>query len=1069
MRSFPLFVCLLAYSPMLIGQTAASLEGKVVNAISGAPIRNATVVLRLQRAVSTASAGPAQAVADPLHTDETGYFKVSNLPPGGYQITAEHPGFLRSDTHQRLGMPDLIMLGKDQQLTGVLLRLEPHAVVTGKVLDSDGEPVMGAQVTALQWSYFNGQRRLVSASMNRGSVSNDLGEYRIAGLAAGNYFIMVGLQPLSGFISPGGELRMHEGPELAAVTTYYPSTAELANATAVTVRAGVEVHGIDIRMVKVKTWSIRGRIIDSGGDPNRPPMISLMGRNTPVRSWIGNIGSVMTSNEGSFRISGVPPGSYDLSVQRRDDRGRVTAGSISPVEVGEKNVDGLEIHMQPTLHIDAILRSDARSRCEYAYLSLVNHAGYFGTPGVPLSLGSKATIPDIAPADYTLNVSNSQCYVQSVRYDGREIVDMHLTIDHSAPLEISVTPSDAMVQGTVIDSAGNPVASAVVTLLSTDRRTGNFPSAVTGRDGSFTTSGVPPGTYQVFAWEAIDYQSAQSPDYTKQFASRAQTVAVQPGSHQTVQLTLIPASATGLPFPPRPLPRASGSVEGRVVNAATGAPIAGATVVVGRQSGMVSGAGPRLGTGSSGMRNDPTAETDEQGRFSITGIQPEVYYLSANRRGFSMSAGIQPFVVGNGQHIAGYSISLAPEGVITGTVADEFGEAVRNLQAVLYRAVYRYGTRRFMRMAMAQTDDLGKFRLSGLAPGSYYLAMMRWPQGRITPPPSEAAGSEASVAFGMLWYPNAATVADATPITVGAAAEVPVQVVMRRTKVMRIRGTVISEEGEIARPPMIALTPRGMPMGTMVGSLILHRGGEFEITGVPAGSYLLSARVPEEGAASQPGPSTPMAYLPVEVRDTNIEDVQLHIRPGKQVHGTMQWEGVEPHYGSITANAAEGPTTWARVSPDGAFTFPSIWPLTYSLDVNSLCRDCYVKSMRYSGRDVPESGIEFDGDGELQIVVGADAASLDGVALDTQTRPVAGAVVVLMPADSARHFLRIQADDRGAFHFGGLRPGAYRVLASQSALPEISPEALAPLQAQAVALTLKPHAQERLQLPVVHR
>ena len=87
-------------------------------------------------------------------------------------------------------------------------------------------------------------------------------------------------------------------------------------------------------------------------------------------------------------------------------------------------------------------------------------------------------------------------------------------------------------------------------------------------------------------------------------------------------------------------------------------------------------------------------------------------------------------MVGNGQRITGYTLKLAPQSVIVGKVTDEFGEAVANAQAVLYRAENVRAVRRLSRQGMAQTDDLGKFRLSGMAPGSYYLAVMKRTLGR---------------------------------------------------------------------------------------------------------------------------------------------------------------------------------------------------------------------------------------------------------------------------------------------------------------------------------------------------
>jgi hypothetical protein len=90
----------------------------------------------------------------------------------------------------------------------------------------------------------------------------------------------------------------------------------------------------------------------------------------------------------------------------------------------------------------------------------------------------------------------------------------------------------------------------------------------------------------------------------------------------------------------------------------------------------------------------------------------------------------------------------------------------------------------------------------------------------------------------------------------------------------------------------------------------------------------------------------------------------------------------------------------SSVLANGTFVLRAVWPLTYAMNLTNLCENCYVKSVRYGGRDMPEGAIDLTGEGELEIVVSASAASLDGVALDRQGRPAAGAMVMLAAADA---------------------------------------------------------------------
>jgi hypothetical protein len=357
-----------------------------------------------------------------------------------------------------------------------------------------------------------------------------------------------------------------------------------------------------------------------------------------------------------------------------------------------------------------------------------------------------------------------------------------------------------------------------------------------------------------------------------------------------------------------------------------------------------------------------------------------------------------------------------------------------------------------------------------MAPGSYYLAVMKQAQARMAGRGPQAApvSNEPGMGYGMIWYPNAADVAGALPIVVGSAAEVPIEVVLRRTRVVRIRGSVVDSAGGPVERAMVALAPRGLGTGTSIGSLRMTPGGAFEIANVPAGSYTLSARVLNSGTISTSSTQPPMAFLPVEVRDANLEDIKLQLTTGKEVRGTVKWEGGGAQSAYLTASAAEGVSASASAM-NGTFALRSVWPLTYSLEVGGLCSNCFIKSVRYGGREVPESGIDFSGDGELELVVSASAASLDGVAADRQGRPAGGATVMLEPADGSGRILSGKADALGAFHFGGLRSGAYRVYAWEGVAPEPSPVAVAPFQGQASTVRLEENAREKLQIATIKR
>src|SRR5437868_15547714 len=102
----------------------------------------------------------------------------------------------------------------------------PAAVVTGRVLDEDGDPVPDAEVTVWRRKFvFAGPKFEAAGS----AQSNDLGEYRIGGLLAGNYYVSASAPVNFQSLVPAQRNLDEAGakvPETAYVTTYYPNTID---------------------------------------------------------------------------------------------------------------------------------------------------------------------------------------------------------------------------------------------------------------------------------------------------------------------------------------------------------------------------------------------------------------------------------------------------------------------------------------------------------------------------------------------------------------------------------------------------------------------------------------------------------------------------------------------------------------------------------------------------------------------------------------------------------------------------------------------------------------------------
>jgi protocatechuate 3,4-dioxygenase beta subunit len=150
-----------------------ALGGQVIQEPGGRPIRKATLELtRDDREDGTSYTAV---------TDAEGHFKIDSIEPGRYSLSVQHSGFSGGHKHRR---GRSLTLEPGQELKDLVFRLQPTAVITGKILDNDGDPVSGAYVFVT--SYQGSDRR---RGRRGAGQTDDLGEYRISNLESGRYLV----------------------------------------------------------------------------------------------------------------------------------------------------------------------------------------------------------------------------------------------------------------------------------------------------------------------------------------------------------------------------------------------------------------------------------------------------------------------------------------------------------------------------------------------------------------------------------------------------------------------------------------------------------------------------------------------------------------------------------------------------------------------------------------------------------------------------------------------------------------------------------------------------------------
>jgi hypothetical protein len=183
-----------------------------------------------------------------------GVFAFESVPPGKYVLSASRNGYLTQTGSKA------ITVAAGQSVSGVNVILAPQGVVTGKIFDEDGDPILGATVSLLSETPFRGRKSFVIRSSE---TTNDMGEYRMAAVPPGRYFLAVDAK--SEALSANHKF----------VTTYFPGVYDQTQATPVQVEAGQQLRGINIALRPTSVVNVQGRVIDLAGDPALNMQVTL--------------------------------------------------------------------------------------------------------------------------------------------------------------------------------------------------------------------------------------------------------------------------------------------------------------------------------------------------------------------------------------------------------------------------------------------------------------------------------------------------------------------------------------------------------------------------------------------------------------------------------------------------------------------------------------------------------------------------------------------------------------------------------------------------------------------------
>ncbi len=535
-----------------------TLEGQAVTLGPNTPVPHARIVVaKVGGSVADYRTGVA---------DANGRFTFRDLTAGSYRVFTERQGYLRGEHGRRAasgnGNPVWLVEGQTTRITVTMI---PTGAISGRVLD-DGRPARGVLVRAMRASFFDGRRTLNMADYAR---SDDLGEYRLFGLAPGIYYVTAA--PPDGpriegdtYVVPtipsnaNRNQRQVRTPAVDAlakdlvdataldnrifVPVFFPGTTDETSAAAIEVQGGRTVPGIDLTVARSPIVRVRGRVVDAAtGQPVQNVSVGV----APQEGRTLSIASSMVDASGSFELAAVPPGRYDL-VARTTTNVRLF-GTIA-IDVRDRNLENVTLAMTPGTTIRgrvSFTGVPAGTTAPSSFVQLNRMPNYTGY-SVLLQPDGTFTMENVETGEYRTRIAAGRrgfLVPVSARLGADDVTGRTFRVgpEHAnTPLELVFSLASGGIDIIVVDGNQRPVQGATVALVPDApqrNESARYRSASTDEFGKIRFDEVQLGEYRLFT-EDVDPPTWQDPDVIRRFESRGTRVRVVENARQTVTLRL---------------------------------------------------------------------------------------------------------------------------------------------------------------------------------------------------------------------------------------------------------------------------------------------------------------------------------------------------------------------------------------------------------------------------------------------------------------------------------------------------------------------------------------------------
>lgn len=472
------------------------------------------------------------------------------------------------------------------------------------------------------------------------------------------------------------------------------------------------------------------------------------------------------------------------------------------------------------------------------------------------------------------------------------------------------------------------------------------------------------------------------------------------------------------------------NIAGTIVNALDGAPLGQARVSI---------------FDASNRANAIWMITSEDGHFEFLQLKAGKFSLQGAKRGFISAAFDQheqystAIVTGAGFDTEHLVLRLTPLALIAGKIIDESGDPVRHANVTLYRENHSSGMNRIVGAGGASTDDQGSYEFPSLTPGNYFVSARGKPWYAVHPVVSSANGTRNAtpgvapsldVAYPTTYYNGATDAADATAIPVKGGDHLQIDVHLSPVPALHLLFHVADERQGFVWPDF---QKRVFDSEEHVQAEVQGVApGVYELTGVPAGKYIVRRREPNTRQLVQ---ATEMEF----VKDgQELDDSRNELAGRVKVSVKLPRGDQVPRPFSIALQDSRRRIVAFRpVDAAGEVVFEGLPAGKYAVLVSSPNKPYSV--VRTSSQGVESAGHELNAtlgaSFDTTVFLAGGVVTVEGIA-KRGGKPMAGVMVILVPKDPESHqemFRRDQSDLDGSFALPGVIPGVYTIVAVEDA------------------------------------